>query len=406
MGGAVLLPLAMTALTTGGLSAAAAKTYTETILHSFDTTDGLNPAGGLARDKAGNLYGTTEAGGANNVGTLFMLSPSGTLTVLWSFTGGTDGANPFAAPILAGRNLYGTTLVGGNNNQQQPGVVYEFNLDTGQLTTLYAFGLHDGWFPRAPLIRDSSGNLYGTTTEGGAGGNSSYGEVFKLSKSGAYTVLYSFTGGADGDTPDAGLILDSAGNLYGTTEGSCECTNPYGSVFKISPTGQETTLYSFTSSGIDRPFGSLAMDPAGNLYGTALVGGDSNLGGLFEISASGQFSTLYQFNGGKPGGNPYAGVLYREGKLFGTTHGDGDGNSNGSVFEFDLATDTIKSLHDFKKLPDGIAPYLGTLVRDSSGNFYGTTLEGGAGSSCQPYGCGTVFEVSRKANGRGAVTGE
>ncbi len=391
--GAVLLPLAALAMAT--VPPVAAKAYTETVLHSFQGSDGFDPVAGLSRDRRGNLYGATGAGGSGKVGTLFELTPSGKSKTLWTFTGGTDGANPIGAPLLVNGNLYGTTNNGGANGK---GVVYQFNLKTKTLTTLFAFDWQYGVYPQAPVIMDASGNLYGVTQNGGADQNQcdgaqGCGVVFELSPSGTYTILYSFMGGSDGVSPIGGLIRDAAGNLYGTTRGGfTNGTNNYGSVFKISPAGQETTLYTFTNTGIAQPWGSLTMDASGNLYGAAWDGGSSGAGGLFEISASGAYSVLYQFDGGTAGGGPTAGPLYRKGKLFGAT--GGGGNGYGAVYEFDLAKNTIKALYDFSGTPDGVQPGQGTLVRDPSGNLYGTTEFGGAGN-CSPYnGCGTVFELS------------
>jgi len=198
----------------------------ETILHSFDFTDGSQRFAGLIRDAAGNLYGTTSGGGAYSQGLVFRLSPTGTETVLYSFTH--REAYPVAGLVRdAAGNLYGTTLVPG-------GSVYELircdSAPSGyEFKVLHTFTGADGANPYAGLIRDAAGNLYGTTEFGGAtfGGptstcNESYGcgVVFKLSPAGTETVLHSFTGGADGSTPYAGLIQDGAGNLYGTTRRS------------------------------------------------------------------------------------------------------------------------------------------------------------------------------------------
>ena len=191
-----------------------AQTATETLLHHFASLpQGAYPEAGVVRDPAGNLYGTTVNGGAAGWGVVFKLDTAGRQTVLYNFTGGADGGNPSGGVIgdSAG-NFYGTTLNGGAASW---GVVFKLD-KSGHETVLYSFtGGTDGWNPSGGVIRDSAGNLYGTTQIGGAVG---WGVVFKLDKSGQETVPYSFTGGTDGWNPSGGVIRYSAGNLYGTTQ--------------------------------------------------------------------------------------------------------------------------------------------------------------------------------------------
>lgn len=373
-----------------------AATYTEKILYNFaGQGDGGFPQGGLARDSAGNLYGTTNDAAIGR-GTVFELSPSGVLTTLYSFTGGNDGGNPIAGPILAGHDLYGTTQQGGAYGG---GVAYKLDLTTGKIRTLRAFHGDDGVEPWSPLIRDSSGNLFGTTNNGGAGNN---GVVFKLSRSGYYTVLYAFTGRSDGGHPVGSLIEDSAGNLYGTTEGgNTNGINSYGSVFKISPAGVESTLYSFPSPVAST--GSLALDKAGNLYGTTEFGGNvscyygEGCGTIFEISASGSYAELHDFDG-TDGQQPYAGLILKSGNLFGTTD-SGGAYGLGTVFQLNIASGALTDLHDFAgPTSDGESPSYGNLIRDRAGNLYGVTDFGGP-NYCPVennfgYYCGIVFELS------------
>jgi uncharacterized repeat protein (TIGR03803 family) len=203
---------AVLALAAGGSASAAP---TETVLHSFSGNDGAQPIAGLIADGNGNLYGTTAKGGASGNGVVFKLAPGGTYTVLYSFTGGSDGRFPQAGLIAdSSGNLYGTTQFGGATGN---GVVFKLT-PGGTETVLYSFchlpGCTDGAYPQAGLIADSSGNLYGTTPYGGA---SNDGVVFKLASGGTETVLYSFLGGGDGAFPGAALIADGSGNLYGTT---------------------------------------------------------------------------------------------------------------------------------------------------------------------------------------------
>ena len=266
----------------------AAPTYI--VLHTFvgSPTDGAVPYAGLTPDGAGNLYGTTLYGGASGqsgtdgFGVVFKLSPTGTETVLYSFTGGADGAFPSAGLVRdAAGNLYGTTNGGGAHNL---GVVFKLS-PTGAETVLHSFtGGADGGGPRAGLLRDAARNLYGTTLNGGTSVNGpcagGCGVVFKLSPCDSgydFSVVYTFPGAAEGGNPEAGLIQDPVGNLYGTT-GSL--APGYNVVFKLSPAGTETVLYSFVG-GADggTPYAGLVRDSAGNLYGTTVDGGDASCGG-------------------------------------------------------------------------------------------------------------------------------
>ena len=307
---------------------------TETLLYSFvgGPTDGADPQGTLALDSAGNLYGTTYGGGAYGVGTVFEISASGTESVLYSFAGGaTDGARPRGSLIMdSAGNLYGTTSAGGASGL---GTVYALS-PTGSEAVLYSFagGATDGQVPLGHLVMGSSGSLYGTTS---AGGTYDLGAVFEVSPSGTETVLYSFAGGTqDGAYPRAGLIMDSAGDLFGTT--SAGGADDLGTVFEISASGTESVLYSFTGGTADGsdPNGGLLMDGAGNLYGTTSAGGARDLGTVFEISASGTESVLYSFVGGTTdGSSPTAGlILDGAGNLYGMTSAGGVSDV-GAVFE-------------------------------------------------------------------------
>jgi len=258
---------------------------TETVLYSFKGGKyGWNPIAALIRDTTGDLYGTTGSGGTANHGTIFKLDKSGQ-TVLHSFRDKPDGNNPQGTLIqdLPG-NLYGATAYGG-----ALGFGAVFKLDTtGHLTILYSFtGFGDGSEPMAGLIEDTSGNFYGTTS---LGGTSNAGVVFQLDAAGMEKALYSFTGGTDGANPMAALVRDADGNLYGTTfagglASAEQCPSGCGVVFKIDPAGTETVLYSFTG-GADgaNPTAGLLRDTAGNLYGTATRGGASNNGVVFKIA--------------------------------------------------------------------------------------------------------------------------
>jgi uncharacterized repeat protein (TIGR03803 family) len=305
----------------------------ETVLYSFTgTPDGSNPyTGYLVRDAQGNLYGTTQVGGAYGNGTVFKVDTTGKEMVLYSFTGGGDGAEPYGGLVrdaLLG-NLYGTTIKGGAY-----GVGTVFKVDTtGKETVLHSFTgtAGDGAYPWAGLVRDAKGNLYGTTAAGG----SAYGTVFEVDVNGKEKVLYSFTGTPDGASPLAGLVRDGAGNLYGTTnEGGASCCG--GTVFKVDKSGKETVLHSFTSEpdGL-RPYAGVVRDTQGNLYGTTALGGNpSNYGTVFMVDAGGNETVLYRFtSSGGDGAYPYAGLVRDvKGNLYGTTFAGGN-LGYGTVFK-------------------------------------------------------------------------
>ena len=263
---------------------------TETLIHSFaGGTDGATPFAGLIGDPKGNGYGTTYAGGGSSAcpggcGTVYKISSSGKESVIHAFTGGTtDGCYPYAPLVIdKNGNLYGTTSGCGTNNT---GSVFKVS-PSGTETILHNFGVAfiggDGSYPRGGLALDAQGNLYGTTTQGGVLPDVG-GTVFKLTPSGVETVLYSFTGGADGGEPLAGPILDASGNLYGTTH--IGGTNSEGTVFEVSASGNETVLHSFGSTGDGLfPDGGLVFDKKGNLYGTTSEGGSFGAGTVFAVT--------------------------------------------------------------------------------------------------------------------------
>jgi uncharacterized repeat protein (TIGR03803 family) len=289
----------------------------ETVLHNFTSADGMWPAGSLIRDAVDNLYGTTSYGGTaegggciHGCGTVFKVDKTGKETVLYAFTGGADGGTPFTGLIRdAEGNFYGTTLYGGNlgcNFGHGCGTV--FSLDaSGKETVLYAFaGTADGAFPSAGLIRDDAGNLYGMTTD--------YeldlclyrpicGTVFKLDKAGKKTVLYSFTGGADGGNPSGNFIRDAAGNFYGATIGGGDfsgCMYGCGTVFKLDNSGKETVIYAFPGGADGYSPTGVIRDAAGNLYGATQYGGDLSecsigCGTVFKVDTTGKETVLHAF---------------------------------------------------------------------------------------------------------------
>jgi len=377
-----------------------AQAQTYEVLHRFHhgKADGAFPEAGVVRDAPGNLYGTTRSGGSSDAGVVFKLSPTGKETVLHNFTGGADGGWPEAGLIRdAAGNLYGTTVSGGSSS----GVVFKLDT-TGKETVLHTFtGGTDGGSPGAGVLQDAAGNLYGTTGEGGdlnCYDPFGCGVVFKLDITGKETVLHTFTGGTDGGTPGAGVLRDDTGNLYGTTYegGDLNCTGGLGCgvVFKVDTTGKETVLHTFTG-GTDggSPGASVLRDAAGNLYGTTGGGGTYGYGVVFKLSpTTRKLTVLYTFTGGADGSNPYAGVVRdAPGNLYGTTDRGGTYGS-GVVFKLDI-TGKETVLHTFTGGTDGANPFAG-LLRDNAGNLYGTTHEGGDLTCDPPYGCGVVFKLT------------
>jgi uncharacterized repeat protein (TIGR03803 family) len=272
--------------------------WTESVLHAFSAGDGEGPASQLTLDSAGNLYGTTRDGGAHGCGTVFEMSPSGgiwTESVLHSFSGGTDGDDPVHAGLAidAAENLYGTTFYGGASGAGQ---VFELTFTAGKWKkkVLHSFvnGKGIGGYPEGGVTLDATGNLFGTTTQAGAAGKGGGGGVFelKLVAGGkrAYEILHEFNGGTDGDFASGGVIFDTLGNLYSTTNEGGGANN-YGTVFELTPLAKvpwkETILYGFEggSDGINPNTTPLAIDGEGNLYGSTNAGGDG-YGVIFEVS--------------------------------------------------------------------------------------------------------------------------
>jgi uncharacterized repeat protein (TIGR03803 family) len=307
----------------------------ETTLHTFDcAAEGCSPLSGLVADNAGNVYGTTQTG--NTVwGTVYKLNATNE-TVLHSFTG-SDGKLPQARLLRdSSGNLYGTAPLGGDLNCNPKGgcgVVFEIS-NAGEFKLLHSFtGGEDGDSPFGGLVIDAQGNLYGTTQNGGGSGctqSLGCGTVFKISTSGQETVLYRFVGSTDGSGPQGDLFLDRTGNLYGTTAGGggsgCQGSG-CGTVFKIEKNGLETVLYRF-AGGNDgsTPVAGLVADSAGNLYGTTLSGGGKSNGGtVFRLTPSGEELILHRFSGGTDGANPEAKLLLGlRGTLYGTTRSGGN----------------------------------------------------------------------------------
>lgn len=311
-------------------------------LYSFcpqgrNCTDGDFPAAGLVQASNGNFYGTTSFGGANDGGTIFEITPAGSLTTLYSFCAEAqcaDGEFPFAGLVQGHEgNFYGTTSYAGTHNG---GTVFEITA-AGKLKTLYSFcaeaNCADGSGPYASLVQARNGYFYGTTQSGGASGIE--GTVFEITPGGKLTTLYRFcrqTNCADGDYPN-GLVQARDGNFYGTTSGNVSA-GPWGTVFEITPGGELTTIYTFCSqtncTDGANPFAGLIQGSDGNFYGTSSEGGVYGYGTAFEITAAGKLTTLYSFcaqAGCGDGMNPFAGLMQAtSGRFYGTTSGYGNPN--------------------------------------------------------------------------------
>jgi uncharacterized repeat protein (TIGR03803 family) len=387
-------------------AAIALPAQTLTTLLSFEGTDGFEPMAPLVQAANGDLYGTTFYGGPDSGGTVFSITPSGTLTTIHDFcsqSGCPDGEVPYAGLVQATNgDLYGTTLYGGTSSG---GTVFKIT-PGGAFTTLHTFcsqtNCMDGFEPFAGLVHATDGNLYGTTWGGGANG---CGTVFKITPSGTLATLYSScaqTNCTDGDNPVAGLVQATNGDFYGTTyQGGA---NGNGTIFTITPSGTLTTLFSFDDTEGAFPEAGLVQAANGSFYGTASQGGTGSYctvrvgcGTVFKITPSGTLMKLYDFCSQTEcmdGSSPRAGMVQAtKGDFYGTTIGGG-ANSHcaiaglvgcGTVFKI-TPSGALTTLDSFDGT-DGSLPYAG-LVQDTDGVFYGTTADGGI------YNYGTVFSLS------------
>ncbi len=367
---------------------------TLTTLVNFDFNNGAEPLyESLVQGPDGNFYGTTNGAGAHNGGIVFQMTPSGTVTVLYSFCAQpncTDGNAPVAGLALGSDgNFYGVTTSGGANND---GVVFSIT-PSGNYTLLHSFTGSDGAEPQGTLLLASDGNFYGTTTSQGSNHG---GTLFRITSSGAFTTVYNFcTLGAchDGSGPFGGLTQGTDGYLYGTTT-SGGTGFIYGTVFKITLNGVLTTLHSFVSSDGSSPQGKLVQASDGNFYGTTTSGGNTQActfgcGTVFKITANGTFTPLHNFDG-TDGSFVLAGLIQAsDGKLYGTAGRGGNAQNCttcGTIFDITLGG-TLTTLHNFAGFPtEGSLP-VGGLMQASNGIFYGITEAGGS------TGDGSVFSL-------------
>jgi uncharacterized repeat protein (TIGR03803 family) len=401
----LLFPVAFAwALLLGAVAPLPAQTFK--VLYSFaGVNDGGNPNGPLAQDAKGNLYSVTNVSqGGTGAGTVFRLSPSSKLTVLHPFGGEAEGDGAWGSSGVirdAAGNLYGTTWGGGYNNQ---GVVFEVSA-SGKERVLHRFtGGIDGSEPTAGLVRDSAGNLYGTTSSGGK--CAECGAVFMVNKNGKEKVLYRFKG-----PPDAGhvltgdLVLDANGNLYGVsyfgglTTGCIAPQAGCGTAFELSPNGRggwkERVLYRF-KGGTDGayPHSGLVRDAEGNFYGSTDWGGNtgcrnSGCGTVFKLDSTGKETVLYRFTGGSDGSEPgNVLALDTEGNLYGTAPTGGSDACRygcGTAFKLDTSSGKLTVLHAFDGT-DGAHP--SALLLNAAGKLDGVTQQGGSSN------WGAVFEIT------------
>ncbi|HEY3972920.1 MAG TPA: choice-of-anchor tandem repeat GloVer-containing protein [Candidatus Sulfotelmatobacter sp.] len=405
----LVLALALTAMLT---ATPAAQAQTFTVIHTFTGgNDGIDPLDALLLAPDG-IYGNTYDGGGNSsIGTVFRIDKMGEYTVLYRFPGCCDvyprGADPIGGLIRdAAGNLYGTTYLGGAYRQ---GSIFKLD-KTGRETVLHSFGGADGSGPWATMIMDSAGNLYGSTAYGGDITNCDIpvgcGTVFKLDPAGNLTTLYAFQGTFDGTMPIGNLVRDAQGNLYGTAGqgGSSSCVGTgCGTLFKLDMSGAITILHVFVNSDAYGcfPFGGLIGDRAGNLYGTANACAAGDNGTIFRLDPQGVITVLYNFKGGRDGRDSAAPLLRdAAGNLYGTTEFGGDLSCNllgeqlgcGTVFKLDT-TGQETVLYRFTGKKDGGFPTAG-LVMDAAGKLYGTAPDAGDFGCEQFIGCGVVFAVT------------
>jgi|HubBroStandDraft_6_1064221.scaffolds.fasta_scaffold00346_14 uncharacterized repeat protein (TIGR03803 family) len=394
MAGVVFVLFAATAI------AGQAQTFTSLV--SFDDTNGAEPflmslvQGGDAR-----LYGTTQYGGISKCsymgcGSVFRVTLSGNLEGfnLCKEDKCHDGSNPIAGLVLGtDMILYGTTSFGGGTGCGGHGCGTIFKLTPGgKRIKLHHFDDSDGYAPYAPLVQGPDGNFYGTTLGGGNECGSGCGTVFRMTPSGAVTTLHSFAG-HDGSSPVAALVFASDGSFYGTTSSGGD--HDEGTLFKITSEGALVTLHNFCShsacSDGGAPFAALIQATDGNLYGTTTIGGDGSSGTVFRVTLTGQLTTLHSFEG-SDGSNPSGGIIQaNDGNFYGTAAGGGGGLCNcGTVFQITPAG-SLTTLHTFDG-SDGFAP-IGGLLQDTNGTFYGTTTQGGNPGCYLNHGCGTVFSL-------------
>jgi uncharacterized repeat protein (TIGR03803 family) len=364
----------------------AAQTFTT--VHSFTGAEGANPYAGLVQGADGNLYGTTTDGGAYGSGNVFRMTAAGTVTSLYDFCpqpNCTDGQFP-VAPLAMGPDgeFYGSTQNGGANNW---GTIFKIT-SGGVLITLHSFNVIDGVSPYGSLLLASNGKFYGTTNEAGGCTSGGCGTIFTISSSGKFKTLYNFcsqTNCSDGEFPVGGLVEGSDGNLYGTTNagGSSACAGGgCGTIYRITLTGNLTTLHRFNNADGAYPAPALVEVRKGLFYGTTAGGGAGGNGTVFTITANGALTTLYTFHG-SDGFSPFVLIAGSDGNLYGTTLGGGT-LSAGTIFKI-TPGGALSTVYSFAP---AFYYYFGGLTQATNGAFFGTTYFGGTADD------GTIYSLS------------
>lgn len=354
--------------------------YAFTVMHDFagSPSDGAGSGAEVSLDSSGNVYGTTDYGGANTYGTIFEITANGAESVVHSFGGSGDGSTPDGAiTIEPNGDKYGTTSYGGSSEN---GVIWKLAAD-GTYSVVHNFSADECNFARGRLVQDKKGNFYGTCLFGGANLD---GTVIKFTAKGKVTVLHNFVG-TDGEFPEHNVVMDKDGNIYGVTAFGGASDN--GTIYEIARDGTFTSLYSFTGGAADGgfPYGGLAIDKNGNVYGSADDGGAYSAGTVFEMAAGGTFAVLYNFTGGADGEFPEGDMLLMGKNLYSTTT-QGGANGQGGIYEL-TSKDKLKVLADFSNTNGNY--YSAGLTRNGK-SFYGTAQYGGPSDN------GTVFSLTKK----------
>ena len=380
-----------------------------TTIYRFTDSNFTYVYSGLVQGADGNLYGTTESGGNSNAGIVFKITPNGMLTTLYDFCslpGCADGESPVGGSLVLATdgNFYGTTNIGGTVTSNCPygcGTVFKIT-PTGSLTTLHKFAGDDGQYPQGGVIQASDGDFYGSTASGGGSqicedyANTGCGEIFKITPTGELTTLYSFCpkgfGCPDGEFPN-GVIQGSDGSFYGTTFGGSEVE---GTVFKFSPGGGLTTLHTFCSlkycTDGNKPMSALLQGSDGNFYGTTFGALTTDLGTVFKITPSGSLTTLVKFcshhiHTCMNGESPIAPLIEAtDGNFYGTTYG-GRKNSSGTIFRI-TPSDTVQNVYRFPNRSNEFSGPRAALVQRTDGRFFGTTY------GAEGYTDATIFRLN------------
>jgi uncharacterized repeat protein (TIGR03803 family) len=351
------------------------------VLYTFEDDPNPNsPSGPTIQGSDGQFYGTSN-GGTNRFGTAYKVDMAGGLTLLHTFTGGNDGSYP-AGGLIEGADggYYGTAEFGGANNK---GTVFKVD-SSGNFSLIYTFtGAADGAIPASGLILGTDGNYYGVALTGGTNNS---GVIFRVTPAGALSTLYTFTNGTDGNSPQS-LVQGSDGNFYGSADGG---VNGQGTLFKVSPSGTFTLLHAFNTTDGINPTGRLVEGADGSLYGVAVTGGGGGAGDggtIYKVDSAGNFTLLYSSLGGSDPIEMSSLQLGTDGNFYGVASGLGSPTTNyGTLFRMDTAGNLL-TLYSFLNGTDGALPY-STLVQASNGSLYGTSSSAGSGYQ------GTLFELT------------